>query len=136
MHPRSEVAKIEKENDETLTLHLTNGEVHSGFDVILCAIGRSPLSAQLNLSSVNITTIEKGYIPADEYQNTCTPGIYALGDVCGKVELTPMAIAAARRLADRYDFLFCSLNSLDSSAICQMPRQITQMSQPSCSAIL
>jgi glutathione reductase (NADPH) len=37
----------------------------------------------------------------DEYQNTSHSGIYALGDVCGSVELTPMAIAAGRRLADR-----------------------------------
>jgi len=38
----------------------------------------------------------------DKYQNTSAANIYALGDVCGNVELTPMAIAAARRLADRY----------------------------------
>jgi glutathione reductase (NADPH) len=44
---------------------------------------------------------ENGYIIVDEYQNTSRSGIYALGDVCGKVELTPMAIAAGRRLADR-----------------------------------
>jgi glutathione reductase (NADPH) len=69
--------------------------------VIIGAIGRSPLSERLNLSTVNIDTDQKGYISADDYQNTTTPGIYALGDVCGKVELTPMAIAAARRLADR-----------------------------------
>lgn len=37
----------------------------------------------------------------DKYQNTSTEGVYALGDVCGHVELTPMAIAAGRRLADR-----------------------------------
>lgn len=37
----------------------------------------------------------------DDYQNTAAKGVYALGDVCGKIELTPMAIAAGRRLADR-----------------------------------
>lgn len=37
----------------------------------------------------------------DDYQNTSTKGVYAIGDVCGQVELTPMAIAAGRRLADR-----------------------------------
>ena len=35
------------------------------------------------------------------YQNTSAEGVYALGDVCGNIELTPMAIAAGRRLADR-----------------------------------
>lgn len=37
----------------------------------------------------------------DAYQNTVAPGVHAVGDVCGNVELTPMAIAAGRRLADR-----------------------------------
>jgi glutathione reductase (NADPH) len=40
-------------------------------------------------------------LQVDKYQNTSAKGVYALGDVCGKVELTPMAIAAGRRLADR-----------------------------------
>jgi glutathione reductase (NADPH) len=37
----------------------------------------------------------------NDYQDTNIKGVYALGDVAGKVELTPMAIAAGRRLADR-----------------------------------
>jgi glutathione reductase (NADPH) len=41
------------------------------------------------------------YIAVDEYQRTTTKGVYAVGDVCGNVELTPTAIAAGRRLADR-----------------------------------
>lgn len=43
------------------------------------------------------------YIAVDDFQQTSAPGVYALGDVCGKVELTPVAIAAGRRLADRFD---------------------------------
>lgn len=105
VNPGSVIQKIEKESDETLTIYLENGQVHSGYDVIISAIGRHPLTQSLNLASVNITTFSKGYIPVDEYQNTTTPGIYALGDVCGKVELTPMAVAAGRRLADRFVFI-------------------------------
>eukprot|EP00604_Paraphysomonas_vestita_P002706 CAMPEP_0174818402 /NCGR_PEP_ID=MMETSP1107-20130205/1068_1 /TAXON_ID=36770 /ORGANISM="Paraphysomonas vestita, Strain GFlagA" /LENGTH=474 /DNA_ID=CAMNT_0016030181 /DNA_START=55 /DNA_END=1479 /DNA_ORIENTATION=+ len=101
VHSGSILQKIEKETDETFTIYLENGDVHSGYEVVIAAIGRHPLTERLNLSSVNITTFGKGYIPVDEYQNTTTPGIYALGDVCGKVELTPMAVAAGRRLADR-----------------------------------
>jgi glutathione reductase (NADPH) len=37
----------------------------------------------------------------DAFQNTEAAGVYAVGDVCGTVELTPTAIAAGRRLADR-----------------------------------
>lgn len=45
---------------------------------------------------------KKGHIVVDDYQNTNVKGIYALGDACNKhVDLTPMAIAAGRRLADR-----------------------------------
>ena len=44
---------------------------------------------------------ERGQIIADDYQNTNVDGIYSLGDVCGKIELTPVAIAAGRQLANR-----------------------------------
>jgi glutathione reductase (NADPH) len=44
---------------------------------------------------------KSNYITVDDYQNTSAEGVYALGDVCGQIELTPMAIAAGRRLADR-----------------------------------
>lgn len=44
---------------------------------------------------------KKKNIIVDDYQNTTVNNIYALGDVCGRVELTPMAIAAGRKLADR-----------------------------------
>lgn len=50
---------------------------------------------------MGVATNEKDYIVADDYQNTSTADIFALGDVTGRVELTPMAIAAGRRLADR-----------------------------------
>ena len=53
------------------------------------------------------------YIAVDEFQQTSAKGVYALGDVCGKIELTPVAIAAGRRLADRLAFaveLWSTLN--------------------------
>lgn len=77
-------------------------QIHKGFNVILSAIGRRPLTPKLNLESINIALQPNtSYIAVDDYQNTSVPGVYALGDVCGKVELTPMAVAAGRRLADR-----------------------------------
>src|SRR6185295_16414083 len=53
------------------------------------------------LAAAGVGTDEDGYIEVDKYQNTSTPGIYAVGDVTGQAELTPVAIAAGRRLADR-----------------------------------
>ena len=71
-------------------------------ECIIMAIGRTSQEylEKMNVP-VDIITQDKGHIRVDEFQNTLVPGVYALGDVIGKVELTPMAIAAGRRLSDR-----------------------------------
>mmetsp|Transcript_29707 Transcript_29707/g.32338 ORF Transcript_29707/g.32338 Transcript_29707/m.32338 type:complete len:413 (+) Transcript_29707:1-1239(+) len=99
--PNSVVQSITKEADGTLTIHFENGTSHGGFDQVVSAIGRTPATDLLNLPAVGVETDHVGYVKVDEYQDTNVKGIYALGDVVGKVELTPMAIAAGRRLADR-----------------------------------
>ncbi|KAJ2141194.1 Glutathione reductase [Coemansia sp. RSA 678] len=74
----------------------------AAYDCVLWAIGRTPNTRALNLASVPGVVLNKtGHIVADEYQNTGVKGVYSLGDVFGKSELTPVAIAAGRRLADR-----------------------------------
>lgn len=85
---------------KTVTTH--SGEVMQA-NVVLMAVGRAPNVEYLNLSNANVTTDgHKNYILVDEYSaSVSNPAVYALGDVCGVVELTPMAIAAGRRLADR-----------------------------------
>ncbi|VTT61553.1 unnamed protein product [Fusarium fujikuroi] len=55
----------------------------------------------LGLDIVGIKQNERGQIITDEYQNTNVENIYSLGDVVGKIELTPVAIAAGRKLGDR-----------------------------------
>ena len=71
-------------------------------EVILMAVGRS---AKPYLDAMKIPrealSDSGNHIIVDEYQNTPLPGVYAVGDVIGKAELTPVAIAAGRRLADR-----------------------------------
>ncbi|MFK8079799.1 MAG: glutathione-disulfide reductase [Granulosicoccus sp.] len=80
------------------------GQVLEGFDAVIFAIGRSPATDDLGLSDVGIQTDTRGYIPVDKFQQTCVPSIFAIGDVTGQAELTPVAIAAGRRMADRlYD---------------------------------
>ena len=44
---------------------------------------------------------ERGNIYSDEFENTSVPGIYALGDVTGKLDLTPVAVKAGRQLSER-----------------------------------
>ncbi|KAJ2402331.1 Glutathione reductase [Coemansia sp. RSA 2559] len=72
------------------------------FDCVLWAVGRAPNTAALNLDALpGIERGKHGHILADEFQNTAVKGVYSLGDVFGKSELTPVAIAAGRKLADR-----------------------------------
>jgi glutathione reductase (NADPH) len=93
--------KIEVDDDGLKTVFLSNGEKIEGADVVLVAPGRRPNVDKLGLDKAGIDTDGHDYISVDEYSETNVNGVYALGDVCGKVELTPMAIAAGRRLSDR-----------------------------------
>ncbi|NXU00680.1 GSHR protein, partial [Buphagus erythrorhynchus] len=70
-------------------------------DCLLWAVGREPNSEGLCLDQVGVQVDPKGHVVVDDYQNTTRRGIYALGDVCGRALLTPVAIAAARKLAHR-----------------------------------
>ncbi|NXU95975.1 GSHR protein, partial [Cettia cetti] len=70
-------------------------------DCLLWAVGRQPNSEGLCLEKVGVQVDPKGHVVVDEYQNTTRRGIYAIGDVCGKALLTPVAIAAGRKLAHR-----------------------------------
>lgn len=69
-------------------------------DCVLWAVGRKP-SVDIGLNLAGVELDKTGHIKVDEYQNTTQPGIYALGDVCGKWLLTPVAIAAGRCLSER-----------------------------------
>jgi len=93
--------KVEVDKDGLKTAFLRNGETIEGVDTVLVAPGREPNVDNLQLEEAGVEVKPGGYIVANEYSETTADGIYALGDVVGKVELTPMAIAAGRRLADR-----------------------------------
>jgi glutathione reductase (NADPH) len=84
-----------------IALDATDGERLDGFDCVIWAVGRAPNTAELDLASAGVTTRVNGIVPTDEFQNTNVPGIYAIGDITGRAPLTPVAIAAGRRLADR-----------------------------------
>ena len=80
----------------------TDGATLGPFDEVLMAVGRKPLVEPLKLENAGVDLNDKGYVAVDEYQRTTAErNVYALGDVCGAIELTPMAIAAGRRLSDR-----------------------------------
>jgi glutathione reductase (NADPH) len=84
-----------------LVVRCKNNKTITGLDAVLFAIGRSPRTTHLNLDAVNIKTNADGYIKTNKWETTNIPHIYAIGDVTGKKLLTPVAIAAGRKLAAR-----------------------------------
>lgn len=97
---KTQVSKVEKGADGLLTLETNNGIIDK-VDCLLWAIGRAPNTDTIGLDKIGVEVDKRHNIVVDEFQNTNVPGIYALGDVCGKALLTPVAIAAGRRLAMR-----------------------------------
>jgi glutathione reductase (NADPH) len=84
-----------------ITLRRIEGADLKGFDCILWAVGREPVTDDLNLAAAGVKTDTARHVVTDDWQNTNVPGIYAVGDVTGREALTPVAIAAGRRLSDR-----------------------------------
>lgn len=99
--PNISCTQVEKAGDGSLTLNFSNGQQLTEIDQLIWAIGRKPNTAALNLDAARVEHDASGVIPTDEFQNTNVSGIYAVGDVTGRAQLTPVAVAAARRLADR-----------------------------------
>ncbi|MGH8129997.1 MAG: glutathione-disulfide reductase [Steroidobacteraceae bacterium] len=80
---------------------LADGRNLGPFECVMWAVGRTPVTAGLGLAEFGVAIGANGEIVTDLRQDTAVPGIYAVGDVTGRAELTPVAIAAGRRLADR-----------------------------------
>jgi glutathione reductase (NADPH) len=99
--PRTQIVEVKKEENGSLTLVDEKGHSNEGFDEVIWAIGREPNAEGMNLEAANIKTDAKGYISTDKFQKTNVDNIFALGDITGEAQLTPVAIAAARRLGDR-----------------------------------
>ena len=100
LHTHKVPQKLEKLDNGDIQIHFEDGTTHTSQKVIW-AVGRKANVQQLNLEAAGVELTERGFIQVDEYQNTTTPGIYALGDVSGEKELTPVAIKAGRTLAER-----------------------------------
>lgn len=84
-----------------IALDAIDGERLDGFDCVIWAVGRAANTQALNLQAAGVELRSNGIVPTDAFQNTNVPGIYAIGDITGRTPLTPVAIAAGRRLADR-----------------------------------
>jgi glutathione reductase (NADPH) len=79
----------------------SDGRRFGPFDGVLWAIGRAANALNLNLDAAGVAYDASGFVPVDDRQRTNVEHISAIGDVTGRAALTPVAIAAGRRLADR-----------------------------------
>jgi len=84
-----------------LRLAAEDGRVFEAYDAVVWAVGRAANTDSLELDAAGVRRDGSGFVPTDEWQKTNVGHIYALGDVTGRAALTPVAIAAGRRLADR-----------------------------------
>ena len=95
------VPKVAREQSGLKTLTAVDGREFAGFDCLLWAIGRKANVAGLDAGKAGVSVDDFGYVGTDQFQNTNVKGVYAIGDVTGRAALTPVAIAAGRRLSDR-----------------------------------
>ena len=95
------VPKSLGKTDDGLVLHAEDGRTFGPADCLVWAIGRSPNTEALDAEKAGVEVDESGFIPTDKLQQTNVDTVFALGDVTGRAALTPVAIAAGRRLADR-----------------------------------
>ncbi len=95
------ISQVEKQDSGKLTLYFEDGTTLAEVDALIWAIGRRPNTDTIGLDNTDVKITDNGMVVVDEYEQTTAPDIYAIGDIIGKAPLTPVAIAAGRRLADR-----------------------------------
>ncbi|KAF2072559.1 hypothetical protein CYY_006134 [Polysphondylium violaceum] len=96
------VIKSLAKNEQGLIVATTeDGKTLAPVECVIWAIGRDPNTDKIGLDKAGIQVDKYGNVVTDEYQNTSAPGVYAVGDIIGKYLLTPVAIAAGRRLSER-----------------------------------
>ena len=100
LHTHANATEVVKNADDSLTISFDNGETIT-VDCLIWAIGRAANTSGFGLEKTGVELTERGNIYSDEFENTSVPGIYALGDVTGKLDLTPVAIKAGRQLSER-----------------------------------
>jgi len=97
---KTEVDSIEKLADGTLQLTLNDGS-SVNTDCVFYATGRRPMLDNLGMETVNVELDDKGFVKVDDNYQTSEPSIIAVGDVIGRVQLTPVALAEGMAVARR-----------------------------------
>jgi glutathione reductase (NADPH) len=95
------VTGVERGSADERRATLSDGRTLPPVDALFWAIGREANTAGLGLDALSVQLDLAGHVVVDEQQNTSASGVYAIGDVTGRATLTPVAIAAGRKLSDR-----------------------------------
>jgi glutathione reductase (NADPH) len=98
IHCGTDVMRLEKA-DAGIRAVATDGTERT-FDLVLYATGRHPNTAGLGLEEIGLTLGRNGEIPVDDYSQTAVPSVFAVGDVTGRINLTPVAIREGHAFAD------------------------------------
>lgn len=123
----ADISRIDKQPDGTLRATLEDGRTLEA-DCILYATGRRPMLDGLGLENLDVTLGERGFIAVDEQFRTSTPSILAIGDVIGRVQLTPVALAegmaVARQLFKPEEYRPVDYNTI-ATAVFSLPNMAT-----------
>jgi len=101
IHRRTQITEIDKTSDGMFAIKTNPNADIPHVEAVIYAIGRVPITTGIGIENLGIDLDARGYIVTDEYQNTSVENIYAVGDNTGRAQLTPVAVAAGRRLSER-----------------------------------
>ncbi|MBX9712572.1 MAG: glutathione-disulfide reductase [Pseudomonadaceae bacterium] len=96
----SDIVRIDKQADGSLLATLQDGRVLAA-DAVFYATGRRPMLDNLGLEHTQVRLDKRGYVQVDELYQTGEPSILAIGDMIGRVQLTPVALAEGMAVARR-----------------------------------